>query len=218
MANRTEGLDEKIAESAYQEFMEYGFNDASTNRIAKNAGVTSGALYIRYKNKDQIFKSLVEPTLNGMDRIIESYKGKYSKLAEKSEWDSVADLGNEILDVFIDYIYAHQKMFILLVCKSQGSSTSNFYDKLISFKYDRILHMVERVKAANNAVGVNQDVLCSEEIALLCSAQYYTIFETIRHGYTKEQAKKYLHSLFDFYEEALRTKYLINLEGKTHEN
>jgi len=217
MANRTEGLDEKIEKSAFEEFMKYGFHDASTNRIAKNAGVTSGALYIRYKNKDEIFKSLVEPVLKGLDSIKESYIGKYSKLADESAWDRMFDVEKEFLDILIDYIFEHHKIFVLLVCKSQGSSTSNFFDHLISLKYDRTLRLVERVKSANNAVGINQDVLCSEEVALLCSAQYHTVFETIRHGYTKEQAKKYLHSLFDLFYDGLRTRYMFMTMVQHHE-
>lgn len=105
MANRIKGLDEKITVSALQEFMVYGFKDASTNRIAKRSGVTSGALYIRYNNKDDIFEFLVAPASKGLDKIIDTYKGKFSELAKDSEWRKIFVLEAELMDIIIDFIF-----------------------------------------------------------------------------------------------------------------
>ena len=45
-------IDPRIKESAKEEFLQKGFLDASLQEICKNAGVTTGALYKRFKGKE----------------------------------------------------------------------------------------------------------------------------------------------------------------------
>ena len=55
MANRDHSLEDRIVQAAYSEFLTYGFQKASLHKIAEKAGVTTGAIYTRYKNKDALF-------------------------------------------------------------------------------------------------------------------------------------------------------------------
>lgn len=60
MASRDHSLDDGIIQAAYSEFLAYGFQKASLHKIAEKAGVTTGAIYTRYKNKDALFVSLLQ--------------------------------------------------------------------------------------------------------------------------------------------------------------
>ena len=60
MANRDHSMDDGIIQAAYSEFLAYGFQKASLHKIAEKAGVTTGAIYTRYKNKDALFASLLQ--------------------------------------------------------------------------------------------------------------------------------------------------------------
>ena len=60
MASRDHSLDDGIIHAAYSEFLAYGFQKASLHKIAEKAGVTTGAIYTRYKNKDALFVSLLQ--------------------------------------------------------------------------------------------------------------------------------------------------------------
>ena len=60
MANRDHSMDDGIIQAAYSEFLAYGFQKASLHKIAEKAGVTTGAIYTRYKNKDALFVSLLQ--------------------------------------------------------------------------------------------------------------------------------------------------------------
>lgn len=207
MASRTKGLDEKIEKSAKEEFLMYGFKDASINRIAKNAGVTSGAIYIRYSDKDSIFISLVSEVLKGLEEKIEFYKGKYSKLATGQSWEQLFLIDEEVFNWMIEYMYGNFDVFKLLICFSDGSSVSNFADDLINFKFQRTYDFTESVcalieKKYNKKVKMP---IGKEELALLASAQYYSLFEIIRKGYSKNNAKKYLHTVQLIYINGLKT-------------
>ena len=48
-------IDPRIMESAKEEFLQKGFLDASLQEICKKAGVTTGALYKRFKGKEELF-------------------------------------------------------------------------------------------------------------------------------------------------------------------
>ena len=50
---------EKILNAAKREFLNKGFADTNVRAVAQEAGVTTGALYNLFKNKDGIFEALV---------------------------------------------------------------------------------------------------------------------------------------------------------------
>jgi len=56
LANKDHSLDDKIIRAAYSEFLAYGFCKASLHKISEKAGVTTGAIYTRYKNKDALLR------------------------------------------------------------------------------------------------------------------------------------------------------------------
>jgi AcrR family transcriptional regulator len=50
----------QIVEGARIVFMAHGFDAASMGEIAKAAGVSKGTLYVYFKDKDELFKAIVE--------------------------------------------------------------------------------------------------------------------------------------------------------------
>ena len=55
---------ERILESGLAAFLEEGFEKANLRRICKAAGVTTGAFYKHFKDKEALFSELVEPLAN----------------------------------------------------------------------------------------------------------------------------------------------------------
>ena len=53
----------KLLICARTEFIQKGYMQASLRSICKNAGVTTGALYFFYKDKEDLFASVVEAPL-----------------------------------------------------------------------------------------------------------------------------------------------------------
>ena len=88
MAVKDHSLDEKIIKAAWNEFMAYGFQKASLHKIANNAGITTGALYTRYKNKDALFCSLVEDAMASMTEKAKPMKEMYYAVEEKRKQGS----------------------------------------------------------------------------------------------------------------------------------
>jgi AcrR family transcriptional regulator len=57
--NLPEEKREKIVSAAVDEFIEYGLENASTNRIVENSGISKGSFYQYFKDKQDVFKHLM---------------------------------------------------------------------------------------------------------------------------------------------------------------
>ena len=64
---------EKLIVSAKAEFMEKGYAKASLRKICANAGVTTGALYFFFDDKQDLFRAIVEPPLAALVEMIEEH-------------------------------------------------------------------------------------------------------------------------------------------------
>ncbi len=51
---------ERILKTALKEFAEYGYENASTNRIVKNCGVSKGSLFKYFENKEELYFYLID--------------------------------------------------------------------------------------------------------------------------------------------------------------
>ena len=74
MAVRDTSIDPRLLESARKQFREKGFLDAQLSDICKDAGITTGAIYNRYKGKEELFEAVVKDTVESMNNILEEAK------------------------------------------------------------------------------------------------------------------------------------------------
>ena len=133
---------EKLLVSAKAEFLEKGYMQASLRNICKNAGVTTGALYFFFKDKEDVFASLVEEPLLGLHKMMKEHYWDEMKLAERGGiqlHDMTDDLA--AAKAIIHYMFQHYDAFQLLLGKSQGSRFENVIDEFVTIteKHYRIL-------------------------------------------------------------------------------
>ena len=80
--DRTAAIDAAIRESALAIFLELGFDGASMDAVAAQAGVSKGTLYARFANKEVLFRAI----------LAEEF-GRWSKRAEGEDHLLPAALG-----------------------------------------------------------------------------------------------------------------------------
>jgi len=132
---------QKLIDSALAEFREKGYAKASLRKICANAGVTTGALYFFFKNKDDLFSAIVEPPLEKLRAILEEHNredersmsagGSFSALPETSK-----DEHSEIAESIVDFLYDNYDAFLLLLTKAQGSLYENVRDEFVAIMED----------------------------------------------------------------------------------
>ena len=65
-----------LLRAAKEHFLKSGYEKASLRKICASAGVTTGALYFSFANKEALFDALVGPTLHKLDAILDDVEVK----------------------------------------------------------------------------------------------------------------------------------------------
>ena len=128
--NENKETRQHLLECAKREFLEKGYMKASLRNICKEAGVTTGALYFFFKDKEDLLAALVEEPLR-QDQVAQL---------------DIADDGDlEASRQIIRQMYANREAFLLLLTKSQGSRFENCLDEIVDIseqQYRRLCDMV----------------------------------------------------------------------------
>ena len=137
----------KLIEAGKKEFLEKGYNKASLRKICSDAGVTTGALYFFFENKEDLYSSIVNPPLMELKKmVIEHFKEDQAFL---SNMDSL-DLGNldhsDIADLLVDHVYKNYDSFILLLSGSKEDALENGIDEFVEILEQSTIAMVSGSK------------------------------------------------------------------------
>lgn len=185
---------ERIVEAAKKEFLEYGFADASLRRIAANAKIQVSGLYKHFKNKEEMFDSLVKPAVDGFFSLYSTIEGEYfndiGKSAESEFWEGQ----NEVVRA-MSYIYDHLDEFKLIVMKSSGTKYENFVHDIAKLDEEVTLRYLESLKKE----GFKIREFNKKEFHLLVTAYTKAVFQAVSHGFTREEAMHYANTLDEFY-------------------
>ena len=191
MAKQIEGVSERILACAEQEFLDKGYTDASLRTIAAAAGTSTNSIYVRFQDKEGLFSAIVEPVVSGMIerflKIQESFHQKDSA-AQKTEMTDYAANGMETL---VDYMYDHLSAFRLLLDASYGTRFHNFVDELVRIEVEYTYKYME-------AIGYPEQLgsaMTETVLHIVTTAYFEGIFEVVRHGMSREEAKQYIDLL-----------------------
>ena len=113
-----------IIESAKEEFLNKGFNNASMRNIAKKAKMTVGNLYRYFKSKDEISEYIVSDTYNSIDLLIKNLTSNNVSIISndinlKYSTDELRQILNELADNLVDIYKDHKIEFNILMYNSK---------------------------------------------------------------------------------------------------
>ena len=72
MAIPDRSIDPRLLASAKAEFMKHGYLKAELKTICENAEITTGAVYKRYKGKEDLFNAVVEDIAAELNNFVEN--------------------------------------------------------------------------------------------------------------------------------------------------
>ena len=188
---------EKLLKSALAEFTEKGYMKASLRKICADAGVTTGALYFFFRNKNDLFAAIVDPPLKELCRLLNEH---YMHDAEKMASDDPAVLTAEYhiethggLDALVEYMYQYYDVFILLLTKAQGSEYENAVDMVVDMTERGFRASADR--AAQKMPGYHVDEYMLHWITHI-SVDAYT--HLLTHERDVEKAKLHMRRIMEF--------------------
>jgi len=120
----------RLLESARKEFVEKGYAKASLRSICADSGVTTGALYFFFKDKDDIFESAMKEPLEELFGTVQKHfseEAKTTKLPEDYRSDT------EAARAIIGVLFKRRELYLMLLTRAQGSGLENIRDSVVAF-------------------------------------------------------------------------------------
>lgn len=192
MANKNHELDKPIIEAAKMEFLQNGFQSASIGNIAKRAGVTTGAIYTRYKGKDELFHSLIENFLRDLDKERKNNEKAYMKYCIDKNFDNFLNSIEKEIAGHIDILFEHYDECKLLLCCSKGSSVEAMFSEMMKNKVSETKTFIKK-NIASDISNMKLDL-----VELLMNQQFNAYTLVIEKGYGKDETTRYIKMLGEF--------------------
>lgn len=192
-------INEKLAadllEAGKKEFLSKGFQGASLRSIAASLGVTTGAIYRYYLDKEALFDALVEEPARILVERYRKIQQSFSSLPLERQLNELPEVSDDGQMWMIQHIYENFDAFKLIACSSFGTKYEHYIDTLIEIEVNASKVLIERMTAANLKVHPIDDEL----IHIVSSALFNGMFEPVRHNMPIEKASIYMDSLREFY-------------------
>lgn len=198
MAKPDHSIDPRILQSAKQEFLTLGFEKASLKHICEQAEVTTGALYKRYQGKENLFCAVVADTVADLNAVLREKSG--TKPAELSDEALIKawDMDESYMMWWFQYLYDRHDGFVLLLKCGEGTAYSNFQHDWVESMTDATYEYYREAFRR----GLTHTEISVEEMHILLSAFWTTIYEPFIHDFSWEQIQahsKLMCDLFNWY-------------------
>jgi len=195
MADVSEATKDKILQSAKAEFLEKGFTAASLRTIAANAGLTTGAMYRHFNDKDALFCALVDDAIDTTLLLVQAAGIENHERLEDASGGQHAEEEKDLMLKFIDYIYEHFDAFTLLLTKASGSTHEKFLDEVCDRYTETVLQTVNWMKQKYAVTKPIDDM----SIHILASATVNAFAETVLHKMEKTEALIFIGNIQEFF-------------------
>ena len=194
MADSSAETKKKLLESAKKEFLEKGFNGASLRTIAANAGVTTGAMYRHFKDKNAFFCALVDDVIDFTKKMVMLADTDNHQLFDQMAIQKHMAYETETAKQMIDYMYDNFDAFTLLLTKSAGSEHENFQNEICDLytkNFEVLYKWMYKNKIATKKISpMTVHVIASTVINAYC--------EIILHKMEKKDALSYMYNIIEF--------------------
>lgn len=160
---------ELLINAGREVFLEKGFAGASLRKICERAGVTTGALYFFFGNKEDLFCQIVEPVLAQMEKLgVELSEEEFKDPGQGPDMDKR----------FVEFLWKNQKEIRLLLEKAAGTRYENFKDEIFS----QMEHSFSLFFQKYGGMGDDQNL-----IHVLVEMRIKGYMELINGGYSMEE-------------------------------
>ena len=202
MSVRDTSIDPRLIQSARDEFMTSGFIKADLKSICENAGVTTGAIYKRYKGKEELFQAVVQEAIDKMDSFVRlRSEVDFSKMSDEQIRDTWIMNEEYVLEMF-RMIWDFRKDLVILLEKSAGTAYENYrHDFAHRMTKAYMQYYLETKKR-----GLANAEISEDQMHVLCTAFWTAIYEPFIHKMTWKKIEEHCKVLCRYFNwaEAIR--------------
>ena len=199
----------KILQAAKKEFLDKGFAGTNVRTIAEKAGVTTGALYNLFNNKDGIFEALVSGVFDEFLNTI-----SHSDLLESqnfgmktSDLSAIIELSQRRFLRIIDFFYDNWDAMKLIVCCSKGSSYERIFDKAIDATEKETVQLLK-------LDGIKMPRSKKFFIHVMVTSHFENLKEIFHHNLKKSEAVEYVLDFNAYHCAGWKQYWMEKINGK----
>ncbi len=189
---------EKLLQSAKKEFIEKGYMKASLRNICKDAGMTTGALYFFFKDKDDLFRGVVGGPLRELQAVLETHM--LAELEELKHYtpDRRVNLEDDIAvaEETVRILFKYKEEYELLITKAQGSSFENVVDDmadLLNAHYADVFWAMKGYRSKKQMTKEDKFI-----VHWMAHDQVDIFVHLLTHCKSEKEAQKQLKGLFGY--------------------
>ena len=184
----------KILQSAKNEFLEKGFMNASLRTIASNAGVTTGAMYRHFKDKDALFCALVDEAIEVTTKTVSLADSAHHLDFGSPVSQEHFEAENKETNNFLNYIFDNFDIFTLLLTKAAGSTHEHFQEEICEL-YTKNCEQTFNWMYKNKISTKRIDKMT---IHFIASTVINAFVEIITHRMSKKAAFQYIQNIEEY--------------------
>ena len=190
-----------LLKAATDEFAEYGFEKSSLRRICTRAGVTTGALYASFRDKDDLFENVIKPVTDHIDSVM----GEHYKKERESAGGELLDLAGEEEDVnavlsLLRYYYRNRQVCSILFSHREHPAVASFFDLLIGQIDAQGKAVAALIREGTGEKSGNDEVpeFTADTIHWFSHLQVHMVFYLIEHETEEREAERQVRNMVRF--------------------
>ena len=188
----------KLIECAKKEFIEKGYMKASLRNICSEAGVTTGAMYFFFKDKEELFENVVGgPLINLMNAIGAHFDQETDFIGDVNSITSL-DLKDDYIAAsdILSVLFRYKEEYLLLMNRAQGSKYEKIVDSLVEQIYEHYIMMYCRMKGYKSKKNITAE---DKFIVHWMSHDQIDIFiHLMTHCENEKEAGKMMKNMFNY--------------------
>ncbi len=184
---------EAIIKSAEKEFCTLGFEKASLRRICANAGVTTGALYFFFTDKEQLFESVVGPAENAVMNIL---KNHFDTEVTKGISEITTDGSEDFIfaENFLRYYFSHREICDMVIAHRDHPIVADFFDQITTLIEGHTRKLIAMLDDSIPKEEIFNDVT----VHWFSHLQLDAVMHICTHKMDLEQAEQSLKTMIQF--------------------
>lgn len=173
----------KILENGKKHFLKYGFEKANLRDICKDAGVTTGAFYRHFNDKNELFEALVDPIANRVLSNFSQYETASISSVEAGQNEKVEKVHIEGTLETAMFLFENKELYFLLIHCAYGTSYANFLEKLTTMED----HTRRKVREITSGADNSSEQMGDTGIHIINHAHFVALTEVVLRSESKRE-------------------------------
>ena len=195
MSTPDKSIDPRLLASAEAEFNKNGFIKAELKTICENAGITTGALYKRYKGKEELFCAVVDGIVSELNDFVENRSDIDFSALSNDEIIASWTMTYESFIPMFRLLYDNRITFVLLIDKAAGTRYENFNHEFVT----KLSYAYEKFYDEAKKRGLAKADVTRQEFHVLISSYWTCVCEPFIHKMSWKKIEEHCRVMCRFF-------------------